>query len=362
MKKLLTLFLLATISTVAMAQESWTTTVNGIAPQMEDGSTLTLFNMKSNAVVDTAEVRDGRFTFIIESSEVAPYFVRSAQFFNDGAEVNISIEPGKQYARGTALTETFSAFEAEMNEYSKLIAQKQEEAKNIGKDDSDAYATIMQQVEEYEQQKNSAAQKYYIDNKKTPAGLLTFFMHLKRDNVDFLQAINNYFEEYPDAKDYTFLKVMHGQMQAARDFRNGEMFTDFTVRNIENTADVKLSDYVGKGKYVLLDYWASWCGPCLAEIPNLKAVQEEFGGENFTVLGISVWDTHEATLETLKKSGTTWPHLFDANEKESAAAQAYEIRSIPTIILFAPDGTILAGGLHGGAIRAVVSEHLKSVD
>ena len=138
----------------------------------------------------------------------------------------------------------------------------------------------------------------------------------------------------------------------------GEMFTDFTVvQDPENpeASTVKLSDYVGNGKYILVDFWASWCGPCKREIPNLKKVYETYKGDNFDLLSVAVWDSPQATADTAKAYGITWNQIVNA---QRGPTEIYGIQGIPHIILFGPDGKIVKRNLRGGEIAKEVAKAL----
>ena len=136
----------------------------------------------------------------------------------------------------------------------------------------------------------------------------------------------------------------------------GKMFVDFEGQTMDGKA-VKLSDYVGKGKYVLADFWASWCGPCRAEIPNLIKVSKKYSGKNFMVLGVDVWDKAEDFKQAVDELKINYEQMTTGQNNE--ATQLYGIQGIPHIILFAPDGTILKRGLRGEAITEAVKEALK---
>jgi len=141
----------------------------------------------------------------------------------------------------------------------------------------------------------------------------------------------------------------------------GTMFIDFDViQDPEHpeTSTVRLSDYVGHGKYILADFWASWCGPCRASIPGLQDIYKKYRGDRFDILGIAVNDMPEASLKAAEELGIEWPLIL--NGDMSHVNKLYGITGIPHTILFAPDGTILASDLHGHALDAFIEKVLKT--
>lgn len=119
---------------------------------------------------------------------------------------------------------------------------------------------------------------------------------------------------------------------------------------------VRLSDYVGKGRYVLVDFWASWCGPCREEVPNIKELWYEYGGERFTVVGCACFDKPANTLAAVRELKIPWPQILNI---PASAPQAYGFDYIPYIMLFDPDGRILSRDLRGDDLRAAVKKVLS---
>lgn len=134
----------------------------------------------------------------------------------------------------------------------------------------------------------------------------------------------------------------------------GCMFTDFEVEY--NGKVLRLSDYVGRGQYVLVDFWASWCGPCREEIPGLVEIYKQYKDRGLVVLGVAVNDAPADTEKAIKELDIPYPQMMNADH---TPAEIYGITGIPHIILFGPDGTILKRGMRGEAIGQVVRECLE---
>lgn len=154
------------------------------------------------------------------------------------------------------------------------------------------------------------------------------------------------------------VEKVQGKIRALRQTAVGQPFTDFRMTGPDGQ-EIALSDYAGKGKYVLVDFWASWCKGCVAEIPSIKAEYAKYKDRGLQVVGVSLDANREAWLKALNKLDTPWPQMFDARGWECDAAQAYGFSSIPQLVLLDPDGKIIARNIHGEELQRKLAEVLK---
>lgn len=140
----------------------------------------------------------------------------------------------------------------------------------------------------------------------------------------------------------------------------GERYTDLNLTTI-NGDNASISELLAEGKWVLIDFWATWCGPCRHEIPYLVDAYQEFKAKGFEIYGISLCGTgrEQTWKKYVNENDMTWINVWGYEGDKSYAAQKYGIRSIPSNFLVSPSGEIVATSLRGENIKKVLSEYIK---
>ncbi|MBQ1832140.1 MAG: AhpC/TSA family protein [Bacteroidales bacterium] len=326
MKRILFLLVL-TAALVSCGKTAYT--IDGIFTT-DDGTEVYLIDLDRGDTLAVTSVQNGRFSFTGDVKE--PCFVYVGR---EKTRVSFILEPGNVTADiderttgGTPMTDAYNAFHKRFYAY-----KRDQRAEKAALTDSVV--------------------------KANPDNLLGAVALEDLAHADTSAFLALYRQTVTDrVRDFYLVRKAFESIELQNQTAPGRMFTDYTVvgGNPDGT-DVKLSDYVGQGKYILLDHWASWCGPCKAEMPYIKKTWEAFAGDRFDVVSVAVSDKRDDTVAALARLDMPWHQILDAQKIPSAL---YGVNAIPHLILFAPDGTILKRGLRGDQIYETVSEILSA--
>ena len=304
-------------------------------PNFEEGTMVYILNFDTSDKMDSTVVANGKAVF--EGKVEAPAFVRLVTEGNRLGmfileEGNIEMKDGD--ATGTALN-------GKLNEYGAKLQALNAKFNALPQDDRAGRDSIYNCYLEL----TDSVMKANIDN---PIGYYLFMEKAYDMERDELNAA---LEKYPSLKGYTRILKIVNTFERQDATAAGKMFTDFEVTYDGTTH--KLSDYVGKGKYTLVDFWASWCGPCMRKMPHLKEIYAQYAPKGLEVLGVAVWDEPEKSLAKIEQLELPWKQIINA---QTVPTDLYGILGIPCIILFAPDGTIVGRNFEDEELNSILAE------
>ena len=311
-----------------------------------DGTKVALLNGTTGQPEQQGGVYQNKFSFkgkldkpafkIILIDNKPPYLT----IFLDNSNVKVA---GTKEAFDKAVV-TGSTSNSDFYKLNNLLAPYQPYFAENSPGDENGKANARQVIENFVQQ-NSAS---YI----APLAVIRY-MQVNEDVMKTDQLFNSL---TADVRNTELGNYVTQQLSEAKINAIGTIMPDFTQADTTGTP-VALSSL--RGKYVLIDFWASWCRPCRQENPNVVANYEKFKSKNFTVLGVSLDKAKPAWIEAIKMDNLNWPHVSDLQGWSNAVAAQFRITSIPQNFLIGPDGKIIAKNLRGPALERKLEQLLK---
>lgn len=162
----------------------------------------------------------------------------------------------------------------------------------------------------------------------------------------------------PETKSNTRIAEIIAAIEIEKKTAIGQKFTNIELPDLTGTK-LSLSSFVGKTDYVLIDFWASWCGPCMQSLPKLKSIYAKYGGKNLEIVGVSLDDDDNAWRTTIKSKELNWKHISDLQGWKSSGAALYAIRSIPATILIDKSGIVIGRNLSDSELEKILSTSIK---
>ena len=364
MKKIVYLFAAGTMALAACTSEP-SYKISGTIEGAADGELVYLQEVKGREMVklDSAVVTAGAFTFNGRQDVAANRYItytpaegkgKMTDFFLENG--NIAVTFGEETTvAGTPNNEIYQAYKKEAGALNKEMRALYGKFKEEGLTEEQK-AEIEKQYEE-------------LDNKLNDLTFNTIDANITNAVGIHLWPANSYSMELEQLK--ALAAKVPAEYQSNERIANllkrievlektavGQKFTDFSMPDPEGNI-IKLSDEISKNKYTLVDFWASWCGPCRAEMPNVIAAYKEFNKKGFGIVGVSLDSDAAKWKDAIKTMNMTWTHMSDVKGWQCEGAALYGVNSIPATVLVAQDGTIVARNLRGEAIAEKLKELLK---
>lgn len=333
--------------------------IDGMAPADANGQWVYLYKPSGQGASDSVQIANGRFTLeraVAEDGLIAHLVIpRSYNLSFIPEEGIIKADLAASGATGTPLNDEHT----KKSKYRKgLIEEARAKLKSIRADknlDDKAKEEAQEKVsDELYAKIKPLAEADLKEHPNDAIGLIALQNLLGMEDVNVAKAEALLQQAGDRLRAEESITKMVTRLRRVEATQAGAQFVDFEGVDDANKA-VRLSDYVGKGHYVLVDFWASWCGPCRREIGHLKKVRDAYTDKGLVILGTVVWDEMEDHLKAMKELEITWPQIFNKTE----ATELYGISGIPQIILFDPAGKIVARDLRGEEINKLLDKALQ---
>lgn len=309
--------------------------------------------------LDSTKVTNGEFSFTRKGAKNAFFLVGGKKeyvaFINDGTP-SLTADIATTTLKGSTLNEKFAGYQRATDVYSRqmhdMYTQYQALRSNKSVEAEKEMEAIGKKFETLQDSVMSLAIKVVKDNRDNV--IPAFFME------DAAYAMT--YDELKTALDPSLPYYDNALTTGAKRYfkslekrHPGLMYTDMTINDMDGKPR-KLSEWIGKGNYVMIDFWASWCGPCRQEMPNVVENYKKYHAKGFEIIGISFDRKAEDWKASVKKMGMDWPQLSDLKYWQAEATKVYGIQSIPASILVDPTGKIVDIDLRGDKLGAKLKE------
>ncbi len=299
-----------------------------------------------NGVSDSAKIAYLAYEFPTDNK------VRQSLVLENG-NIHVSIDTtGFMTFEGTAQNKFLQTYQNEKN----IIANK---ANNYYKEleDSDISEEkrliINTEIDSINKKDVDTDKKYSIENVNTLVGthifINSFFSMTTNEKESIVSSMNDV------TKKIKRIDEIIGDIAIEKSVSVGNHYTDFTLLDLSGDS-ISLSDFIGKNDYLLVDFWASWCGPCIKSLPEMKQLYNKYKGEHFDILGVSLDENKEAWVGAIKSHGLTWNHISDLKGWKCEGSRTYAVNSIPCTVIINKEGLIVGRNLSFMDIEKIITK------
>jgi len=314
-------------------------------------------------ILDSTIVKNGMFEFKGVATEPAFNFIIAEGIVGKPKSVSLVVEAGKinvnldsLVIRGTKSNDDYQAYLNKVKPIDEQVASILDKANTLTDKDGESLEKLKKDFDDLNIQRNKESLSYVKANISNPTAIMTFIYGASQFETDEIKEVLGMLSSKD--KELAPIKKIERRVNAIENTAEGKSFVDLKSKD-QNGKDIALSDYAGKNKLVLVDFWASWCPPCRKDMPEVVELYKKYQPKGFEVVGVSLDEDAEAWKNALTAMNMTWPQMSDLKGWESDMAAEYAVNSIPHTVLIDKDGKIIAKNLRGEELSKKVAEVLK---
>ena len=343
--------------------------VSGTVEGVPDGTKVYIAEMQgyfSFVPSDSTLVKNGRYEMKGQQKQPVLRFVMAvvdksdplmAQFIleNTHITINLTKDPKTTVVIGGRDNELWAEFNKKEEDYNSKVEPTWKIANDSTKTQVER-DSAQKKLDEFNKLQNAKHTQFLVDN--IPSGvssILLGYYYTQLDEPTLTKILALMKEKCPNDEVY---REIVKEREITKKTGVGAQYTDIALNTPEGKL-IKVSDFVGKNKVTMIDFWASWCGPCRQEMPNVIKAYNEYKEKGFAVVGGALDNNKKAWKEAIQKLGIPWPQMSDLKGWQSAGAALYNVRSIPATILIDQKGKIIAKDLRGEELEIKLKEILK---
>jgi thiol-disulfide isomerase/thioredoxin len=345
--------------------------IDGDITGMKNGSYIMLFKFSGDTIssVDTTRIQNNQFVFegpeflddiAVLSAGNYPEKVKATELLLDKGNIRVTLD-SVALATGSPMNEIYNSYQKNLAEFNAVADTLISHGTDPEKRPLDPILLMAY----------TNARKYKlstIENEiKNPVGLRLFKNEIIHNNIDdslFQVILGKVLPKFRSDKAITEAVEKKRKIREDNETRlqlMGKRYIDFDMVTPENKA-VKLSDYIGRSKFTIIEFWASWCAPCIREIPNLNKIYNKYKDKDLQIISISVDESMPNWQRVIKQVDAPWVHLSDLKGMPSALSKAYVVNGIPHSLLIDKNGIIVEPKIYGPILDKILEQSFDKIN
>ncbi len=312
--------------------------------------------------LDSADIENRAFSFSGKIGVPERYYIHIPAtnsfipFFAEASDISVNIKVrdiNNSLITGSGSQQVYESYLNELSSYDERIRKTYEKFREVNASGDSLFASGLQRsLNDLHEEKSDFVYAYILENNASPVAPYIAYRNIHQWEADQLEEIVAGMDASLGRSVYT--QSLKDRIDVLHHVAVGRPYIPF--RQKDTAGNMLAVEDIRRGRYLLIDFWASWCGPCREENPNLVEAYETYKNKGFEILGVSLDNNREKWLQAIEEDQLTWHHVSDLKGWKNEASDKYGVIAIPSNVLIDPGGTIIARNLRGEELQAKLKE------